>query len=259
MCQFIVFHNQHKLQEIEEVARQLELALNSKDGDPQTPIYARMLMDSFSSGSKSSHGHGSSQEGSQPSPDSSPTLRRLREMRELQQSLQAVEKERDSLRARVEESEAAGSAGVDLEASMSGEKLKWQMEMANLRKEYETRMEQEQEGTSKERTSLETKVASVERAYATLQGSSRTACSELEQNLSEAKQRWAMYKDSTGLVLSALFPGFPVCFTRTNRNPMSGNEAKGNPSYTHTCTSIVGRNIFEAHRRPDYLPVGDTY
>lgn len=159
--------------------------MNSKDGDPQTPIYARMLMDSFSG----KYEHSGSHDGGQPSPASSPNLQRLREIRNLHQSLQAAEKERDRLRATVEESSSASSSGVDVEASLSGERLKWQMEVTNLRKEYESTLQKEKERYSEERTTLESTVASLEEACASLRETSGKAGSNWERSLMEAKQR----------------------------------------------------------------------
>ena len=116
-----------------------------------------------------------------------------KDLKELREKLDNVEKERDDLREEVASLRSVQKPDALEEEEKvkvtEEERLKWQMEMENLRQELEARMEGEKEVFAKEKAALEATVSSLEEKCAELEESSRNRKAELEQNLTEAQSR----------------------------------------------------------------------
>lgn len=175
---------QQKLQEIEEVAHELQMALIKRGEDPQTPILLRKLSMTSLKSDKGSTTPSSEVEASLGRTSS---LKDTAELTALQQRLRKVEEERDSLREEVNSLGESNSTSLD--SGLREERLKWQMEMENLRQEHEARIEGERRSHSEEKGALERRLAEVEEKYAGLEGSLKQQNAELQERLSAAAAR----------------------------------------------------------------------
>ena len=185
---------QQRLQEIQDVARELEIALRKREeSEPATP-----LKQTLSSAAKLEFQFGESLNSNDEHPTESSVnnLEESRELQELRRTLQNVEDERDSFRRELEtlrqaknvvDSEAVEARGASND--LGEERLKWQMEMENLRREYEARVVEEKEAHSRESTVLATELAEVEKKCASLEQFSEKQKSELQENLNNAQSR----------------------------------------------------------------------
>ena len=77
----------------------------------------------------------------------------------------------------------------DLESSLSEERLKRQMEIANLREECEAKLVGERESHSQEKAALRAKLVVLEETCSGLRERSKQETSALVQSLSDAKAR----------------------------------------------------------------------
>ena len=182
---------QQRLQEIQDVARELEIALRKREeSEPATP-----LKQTLSSAAKLEFQFGEPLNSSDEHPTES-SVEESRELKELRRTLQNVEDERDSFRRELEtlrqaknvvDSEAVEARGASND--LGEERLKWQMEMENLRREYEARVVEEKEAHSRESAVLATELAEVEKKCASLEQFSEKQKSELQENLNNAQSR----------------------------------------------------------------------
>lgn len=179
---------QQRLQEIQDVARDLETALRKREeSEPPTP--RKQIL---SSATKLEFQFGEALNSSDEYPTES-SVNNFEESQELRRTLQNVEEERDSLRRELEtlrqakDSEAAEARGSSND--LGEERLKWQMEMENLRREYEARVLEEKEAHSRESAALARELAEVEEKWASLEQSSEKRKSELQENLNDAQSR----------------------------------------------------------------------
>ena len=185
---------QQRLQEIQDVARELEIALRKREeSEPATPLKqtlssAAKLEFQFGEPLNSSDGH--------PTESSVNNFEVSRELQELRRTLQNVEDERDSFKRELEalrqaknvvDSEAVEARGASND--LGEERLKWQMEMENLRREYEARVVEEKEAHSRESAALARELAEVEKKCASLEQFSEKQKSELQENLNDAQSR----------------------------------------------------------------------
>ena len=185
---------QQRLQEIQDVARELEIALRKREeSEPATP-----LKQTLSSAAKLEFQFGEplNSNDEHPTESSVNNLEESRELQELRRTLQNVEDERDSFRRELETLRQAKNV-VDSEAveardasnDLGEERLKWQMEMENLRREYEARVVEEKEAHSRESAVLATELAEVEKKCVSLEQFSEKQKSELQENLNNAQSR----------------------------------------------------------------------
>ena len=185
---------QQRLQEIQDVARELEIALRKREeSEPATP-----LKQTLSSAAKLEFQFGEPLNSSDEHPTESSVnnFEESRELQELRRTLQNVEDERDSFRRELEalrqaknmvDSEAVEARGAS--SDLGEERLKWQMEMENLRREYEARVVEEKEAHSRESAALARELAEVEKKCASLEQFSEKQKSELHENLNDAQSR----------------------------------------------------------------------
>lgn len=185
---FCFFSTQQRLQEIQDVARDLETALRKREeSEPPTP-----RKQTLSSATKLEFQFGEALNSSDEYPTES-SVNNFEESQELHRTLQNVEEERDSLRRELETlrqakaSEAAETRGSSND--LGEERLKWQMEMENLRREYEARVLEEKEAHSRENAALARELAEIEEKWASLEQSSEKWKSELQENLNDAQSR----------------------------------------------------------------------
>jgi len=191
---------QQRLQEIQEVARELEIALRKKgESEPATPLSMRKRSLSHSSAAKlesqlsASLDSNAKQHNAELSMNKTEILEESKDLQDLRCTLQNIEKERDSLKIELEslkeaqDSEAVkdGSASVDL----GEERLKWQMEMENLRREHEAQAGAEREAHSREMAALSGELAAVKEKCVDLERSSERQISELQENITKTQSR----------------------------------------------------------------------
>lgn len=180
------FSLQQRLQEIQDVARDLETALRKREeSEPPTPRKQ-------TSATKLEFQFGEALNSSDEYPTES-SVNNFEESQELRRTLQNVEEERDSLRRELEtlrqakDSKAAEARGSSND--LGEERLKWQMEMENLRREYEARVLEEKEAHSRESAALARELAEMEEKWASLEQSSDKQKSELQERLNDAQSR----------------------------------------------------------------------
>ena len=127
-------------------------------------------------------------------------LEESKDLQDLRCTLQNIEKERDSLKIELESlKEAQGSEAVkqgseavkDGSASINlgEERLKWQMEMENLRREHEAQVGAEREAHSREMAALSGELAAVKEKCVDLERSSERQISELQENITKTQSR----------------------------------------------------------------------
>lgn len=120
-------------------------------------------------------------------------LEESKDLQDLRCTLQNIKKERDSLKielgslkeAHSSEAVKDGSASVDL----GEERLKWQMEMENLRREHEAQVGAEREAHSREMAALSEELAAVKEKCVDLERSSERQISELQEKLTKTQSR----------------------------------------------------------------------
>ena len=108
----------------------------------------------------------------------------------LKVELKQMELEKSQLEEKLKTIEDASNTEEeeDKSSSLSEERLRWQMEKENLRKELMAKMDAEREPILKEKEALENKLRLIEEAGQTL---SREQITTLEQNLTQSQTRLA--------------------------------------------------------------------
>ena len=106
----------------------------------------------------------------------------------LKVELKQMELEKSQLEEKLRTIEDSSSTeGEEKSSSLSEERLRWQMEKENLRKELMAKMDAEREPILKEKEALENKLRLIEEAGPTL---TREQVTALEHNLSQSQTRW---------------------------------------------------------------------
>ena len=125
---------------------------------------------------------------------------------EIKQERSTLKNERDQLKKKLDSinsvqvtsdrSHAASNDGmtephhdVNVDVSVNEERLKWQMEMENLRKGFETEMDTMKKSSAIEKAELRKSISVLEKKCSTFDESSRQQISVLEKKLSESMER----------------------------------------------------------------------
>ena len=194
---------QQRLHEIQDVARELEIALRKKgESEPATPLSMRKRSLSHSSAAKlesqlsASLDSHAKQHSTELPLNKTEISEESKDLQDLRCTVQNIEKERDNLKIELGSLKEArntidsdavqeGSASTDL----GEERLKWQMEMENLRREYEAQVGAEREARGRETAALERELAAVKEKCVNLEQSSKRQIFELQENVTDTQNR----------------------------------------------------------------------
>ena len=121
------------------------------------------------------------------------------ELKQLQQQLESVRQERNDLQEElntlkeVQKSvpKASSEEEIKKEAAvlLEEERLKWQMETENMRKEYEAKLEGQSRTSAEEKSSQEAALSLAEERYSNLQEACQQQKIEFEKSLTDAQER----------------------------------------------------------------------